>query len=117
MKRTLGVLIGLGIVIGLGYTIISHESTTVVNNQPVSNGTSTAVTVQPTAADLLEEATKKLIAEAIAASSTEIEAAKEAAAQAEETAWHLKIERQVRAELQAENDARLEAIDKETGAY
>lgn len=116
MKRTLGVLIGLGIVIGLGYLLFFHGSTTSVTNEPVSTATST-VEVQPTAAELLEQATQELIAEAISASSTEIEAAKNAAADAEEEAWHLKIERQVRAEMQASNDARLEAIDKETGAY
>lgn len=116
MKRTLGVFLGLGIVIGLGYLLLFFGSTTSVINEPVSIATST-VEVKPTAAELLELATQEMIAEAIAASSTEIEAAVEAAADAERTAWELKIEREVRAGLQADNGARLEAIDKQTGIY
>lgn len=116
MKRTLGVFLGLGFVIGLGYLAITHESELEVTNDSMSDQTS-IVEVKPTAAEMLEMATQELIDEAIAASSTEINAAVEAAAEAERSAWELKIEREVRAGLQADNDARLDAIDKETGAY
>ena len=119
MKRILGVFLGLGIVIGLGYLAVTTGSTTTVTkDSPMSTATSTNdVEVKPTAAEMLEEATQELIAEAIAASSSEIDGAVEAAAEAERTAWELKIEREVRAGLQANNGARLDAIDKETGAY
>jgi len=117
MKRTLGVFLGLGIVIGLGYVLLGGNTTTVYNRPEVSATSTDAVVAKPTAAELLEKATQEMIAEAIAASSTDIEKAVAEAAEAERTAWELKIERQVRAGLQSENDARLDAIDKETGAY
>ena len=116
MKRTLGVFLGLGIVIGLGYLVFVQGSTTTVVNDSLSMATST-VEVGPSAAELLEQATQEMIAEAIAASSTEIESAVEAAAQSEREAWELKIERDVRGGLQEENDARIIEIEKQTKVY
>jgi hypothetical protein len=117
MKRTLIAVIGLGGVIGLGYVLLGG-STYEAENTPQTLATSTsAVVAEPTAAELLETATQEMIAEAIAASSLEIEMAKEQAATAVELQMEREIEREVRASIKADNDARITEIDKETGAY
>lgn len=112
MKRTLGVFLGLGIVIALGWYVLYGGGTTEVYNRPEVSATSTdAVVVKPTAAELLEKATQELIAEAIAASSTEIETAKKEAADRIEKEMHLKIEREVRLQITDSNDGALEKIE------
>ena len=110
MKRTLGVFLGLGIVIGIGYVLFGG-STTTVYNQPEVTSTSTDAVVKPTPAELLETATQELIAEAITASSTDIEAAKKEAADRIEKEMHLKIEREVRLQITDSNDGALEKIE------
>ena len=117
MKRTLVAVVGLGIVIGLGYLLIGGN-TIEVKNEPQTLATSTsAVVAEPTAADLLEEATQQMIAEAIAASSTEIDIAADEAATAVRQKMEQDIERDVRAAIKAEHNARIEEIDRETGDY
>lgn len=110
MKRTLGVFLGLGIIIGLGYLAVTDN--TAEYNRPEISATSTdAVVAKPTAAELLEVATQELIAEAIVASSTEIEEAKKEAADRIENEMHLKIEREVRLQITDSNDGALEKIE------
>lgn len=116
MKRTLVAVIGLGIVIGLGYVLLGG-STYEVKNEPQLIATSTSVAVIPTAAELLETATQQMITEAIEEASTEINTAKEQAAREVELQMEREIERVVRAGIKSENDARITEIDKETGAY
>lgn len=111
MKSTLGVFLGLGIVIGLGYVFFG-ENTTTVNRPEVSATSTDAVEVKPSAAELLEQATQKMIAEAVAASSTEIVAAQKEAADRIEKEMLLKIERQVRLQITDSNDGALEKIEE-----
>ena len=113
MKRTLGVFLGLGIVIGLGYVLLGGNTTEVYNRPAISATSTDAVVIKPTAAEMLEAATQELIKEAIAASSTDIESAKQAAAERVEKDMHLKIEREVRLELSDSNDGALDQIEKE----
>lgn len=119
MKRIFGVVIGLGIVGGLGYLALTQGSVITVNNESreVATSTSAVAPAEPTPAELMEMATKKLIEEAIVASSEEIESAKTKAANDVEHQMELEIERKVRAELGSSNDARMTEIDKETGQY
>lgn len=111
MKRTLGVFLGLGIVIGIGYVLLGGNTTTVYNRPEVTSTSTDAVVAKPTAAELLEQATQELIAEAITASSTDIEAAKKEAADRIEKEMHLKIEREVRLQITDNNDGALEKIE------
>lgn len=110
MKRTIGVFLGLGIVIGLGYVLFGGSTTTVYNAPSVATSTD-AVEVKLSPAEMLEQATQELIAEAIAASSTEIEAAQKEAADRIEKEMHLKIEREVRLQITDSNDGALEKIE------
>ena len=111
MKRTLGVFLGLGIIIGLGYVLFGGSTTTVY--LPEVKATSTDAVVKPTPAELLETATQELITEAINASSSDIEAAKQEAADRIEKEMHLKIEREVRLQITDSNDGKLEKIEKD----
>ena len=111
MKRTIGVFLGLGIVIAAGYVLLGGNTTEVYNRPEVSATSTDAVVAKPTAAELLETATQELIAEAIAASSTEIESAKQEAADRIEKEMHLKIEREVRLQITDSNDGALEKIE------
>lgn len=113
MKRTIGVFLGLGIVIVIGYVLFGGSTTEIYNRPEVSATSTDAVVAKPTAAELLEVATQELIAEAIAASSTEIEAAQKEAADRIEREMHLKIEREVRLQITDKNDGALEAIEKD----
>lgn len=117
MKRTLGVFLGLGIVILLGWLFFFGGTTITIDNEARVIATSTDAVVKPTAAEMLESATQELILEAIAASSTDIMSAKEEAAERIELDMERAIERDVRAKMKAENDARIVEIDKETKAY
>jgi hypothetical protein len=110
MKRTLGVFLGLGIVIGIGYVTLGGD-TTIEYDRPEVSSTSTDAVVKPTAAELLESATQELIIEAITASSSDIEAAKKEAADRIEKEMHLKIERAVRLQITDSNDGALEKIE------
>lgn len=112
MKRTLGVVMGLGIVIGLAYVLLGGNTVTVIN-EPSPAATSTDAAPLPSPADLMEQATQKLIAEARAASSTEIELAKAEAANRVEKEMNLKIEREVRQRLSKTNTVALQNIEKE----
>lgn len=112
MKRTIGVFLGLGIVIGLGYAVLGGD-TTIKYDRPEVSATSTDAVVKPTAGELLEKATQELIQEAIAASSTDIEAAKKEAADRIEKEMHLKIEREVRLQITDSNDSILEKIESD----
>ena len=113
MKRTLGVLIGLGIVSGAFYIVANYGSTVDAINETGTSAASTDAVAAPTAAELLEEATQKLILEAITASSTEIEAAKVQAAERVEAEMHREIERKVRLEIEATNTGALDKLEKE----
>ena len=113
MKRTIGVFLGLGIVIVIGYVLFGGSTTEIYNRPEVSATSTDAVVAKPTAAELLEQATQELIAEAIAASSTDIETAKKEAADRIEKEMHLKIEREVRLQITDKNDGALEAIEKD----
>jgi uncharacterized membrane protein len=116
MKRTFGVVIGLGIIIGLG-VLLFGGSTIEVNNETQDTATSTSEVMEPTADEKLEAAIQQMIAEAITASSTDIQAAKDEAANAVEEEMHRTIERRVRDGIKDSNDERIIEIDKETGAY
>lgn len=117
MKRTFVAVVGLGGVIGLGYLLLGGN-TIEVKNEPQTLATSTsAVVIEPTAAELLEAATQEMIAEAITASSSEIDQAADEAATAVRLQMERDIERDVRASIKADHDARIDEIDKETGAY
>ena len=111
MKRTTGVIIVLG---GLLFIWVMVSGLLGSNKQtyiaPLATSTS-AVEVQPTPAEMLEKATQGLIAEAITASSTEIEKAKKDAADKVEKEMLLKIERGVRVGLEHKNDTELKAIE------
>lgn len=112
----LGVLLGLGIIgTTLGY-LAFQSSETYVDNTPSQVATSTNA-AGPSASELLEAATQKMIEDAITASSSDIEAAKVEAASRVESEMKLKIEREVRASLQEQNAGRIEEIDKETKVY
>ena len=111
MKRTIGVFLGLGIVIALGYVLLGGDTTTVYDRPEVMATSTDAVEARPSAAELLEQATKELIAEAVAASSTEITAAKQEAADRIEKEMLLKIEREVRLQITDSNDGALEKIE------
>lgn len=111
MKRTLGVIIVLG---GLVFILAMLDGMIggqkVTYQAPLATSTS-AVEEAPKPAEMLEKATKQLIAEAITASSTEIEKAKTEAANKVEKEMTLKIERQVRLTLEHKNDVELKAIE------
>lgn len=111
MKRTLGVFLGLGIVIALGYVLFGGSTTTVYHAPSVATSTDAVVKLSP--AELLEQATQELIAEAISASSSDIETAKKEAADRIEKEMHLKIEREVRLQITDSNDGALEKIEKD----
>lgn len=121
MKRILYVVVGLGVVGGLGFILLGGSTIEVKNDlQQLASSTSAMVEEQlpePSPAEKLEAATQELIAEAIAASAEEINTAKEQAARAVEVQMEREIEREVRANLKTENDARITEIDKESGAY
>lgn len=114
MKRTLWYLIGLGIIIGLGY-MLTLTSTTEVSNTATS--TPEIVETQPSAEELLEQATQAMIADAIAAKQADIDAAKEDAAAKVEATMKLEIERDVRQHLSTSNKERIIEIEKETKVY
>lgn len=116
MKRTLVAVVGLGIVIGLGYLLLGGN-TIEVENEPQITATSTKAVAEPTAAELLEAATLQMIEEAIASSSERIDKAADEAATAVRQQMEREIERDVRASIRADHDAQIEVIDKETGAY
>ena len=114
MLRTLGVILGLGIIGTVGYLAFQPDEISVDNTQTEVTSTEAA---GPTAEQLLEAATQKMIEEAVNASSTEIEAAKAEAASRVEKEMKLTIERKVRAKVHASNSARIDEIDKETKVY
>lgn len=117
MLRILGVvLLGLGIISVVGYLTFFKADEFTINNVPSAVATSTDV-AELSAEELLEEATQKMIEDAITASSSVIEAAKQEASVRIENEMKLKIEREVRANLHEQNATRIEEIDKETKVY
>ena len=115
MKRTLVVVIGLGIVIGLGYLLLEGNKI-IAENEPQTLATSTDAVIK-VQEDPFELLVAEMTEEAITASSTEINAAIEKAAEVERTRFHRDIERKIRIKLGGKNDTRIIEIDKETGEY
>ena len=111
MKRTIGVIIVLGGLVFIYLMISGLLGTSKVTYEAPQATSTSAVEEAPKPAELLEQATKQLISEAITASSTEIETAKKEAADKVEKEMTLKIERQVRMNLEHKNDAELKAIE------
>lgn len=108
MKRILYV-VGIGLVVILGI-VISRVGSITEYTQPIEVPSIHAP--EPTPEELMEQATQKLIASAIAASSTSIEQAKEEAAKKVEDEIKLKIEKQVRDQMAATNEERQAEIEK-----
>lgn len=108
MKRILYV-VGIGLVVILG-SVISRVGSTTEYTQPIE--IPSILEPEPTPEELMEQATQKLIAQAIAASSTEIETAKEEAAKQVEDELKLKIEKKVRDSIAAVNDRRQQEIEE-----
>lgn len=108
MKRILYV-VGIGLIGVLGYWGFTYENVETFTRPEVPY---IEVEPEPTPEELMEQATQKLIASAIAASSTQIEQAKEEAAKRVEDEMKLKIEKQVRDDIAAHNDKRQQEIEE-----
>lgn len=111
MKRTLGVIIAIGVLVAWSYLTIYGTSTTSVTN-PVATTTSATPEVKPTPSEMMETATQEMITEAISASSSEIAQARQTAADKVGDEMRMKIERRVRLELSTQNEASIKGLEK-----